>query len=91
MNTVLELFKLDLGITHTLRDTYFYTLIESARKQIEDKGIVLDESLLDDQMLIVNYAAWMYRKRQEDVPLSRHLQQQIRNRIIKGRARNAEH
>jgi hypothetical protein len=81
--TLLALLKLDLGISHTLRDTYFNKLIVSSQNEIQRTGIVLNYTEVDDQMLVVDYAAWTYRNRQEDVPLSRNLQYRINNRVIK--------
>jgi hypothetical protein len=82
-STLLSLLKLDLGISHNLRDSYFNKLLVSTTNEIERTGIVLDFSSDDDQLLVVDYAAWSYRKRQEDIPLSRNLQFRINNRIIK--------
>lgn len=81
--TLLSLLKLDLGISHDLRDTYFNNLLDSSQNEIERTGIVLDFLSTDDQMLTVDYAAWTYRHRQENIPLSRNLQIRINNRIIK--------
>ena len=86
MNTVLSLLKMDLGITHTMRDAYFIVLIESVIKEINQKGITLNINSPDDQILISDYAAWVYRKRQENVPLAQNIQQRLRNRILKERA-----
>lgn len=85
MNTVLELLKLDLGITHTLRNAYFISLLQGCQKEIERRGITLDLNSPDDQMLLTDYAAWTYRKRQEDTPLANNIQHRLRNRIIKER------
>ncbi|MDO6661400.1 hypothetical protein Q4571_12375 [Bacillus thuringiensis] len=79
---MLYLLKLDLGITHDLRDTYFSQVLVSAQNEMERTGIVLDFENMDDQMLTVDYAAWTYRKRQEDIPLARNLQIRIHNRVI---------
>jgi hypothetical protein len=81
--TLLNLLKLDLGITHDLRDAYFNNLLVSSQNEIERTGIVLDFESIDDQMLTVDYAAWSYRNRQVDTPLSRNLQFRINNRVIK--------
>ncbi|WHY76230.1 hypothetical protein QNH20_19180 [Neobacillus sp. WH10] len=81
--TLLSLLKLDLGISHNLRDSYFNNILVSAQNEIERTGVTMDFSNVDDQMLVVDYAAWSYRKRQEDIPLSRNLQIRINNRIIK--------
>ncbi|MBH0174716.1 hypothetical protein IHV09_14200 [Fictibacillus sp. 23RED33] len=82
-STCLSLLKLDLGITHDLRDTYFKKHLNSTQNEIERTGIVLDFAEDDDIMLVVDYSAWSYRKRQENVPLSRNLQIRINNRVIK--------
>jgi hypothetical protein len=85
MTVILNLLKIDLGITHNLRDAFFIQLINGCQKEIERRGIKLDLKAADDQMLLCDYAAWSYRKRQEDVPLANNLQHRIRNRIIKER------
>jgi uncharacterized membrane protein YgaE (UPF0421/DUF939 family) len=81
--TCLELLKLDLGITHNLRDAYFNKLLNSTQKEIERTGIIFNFLNDDDMLLVVDYAAWSYRKRQENIPLSRNLQLRINNRVIK--------
>jgi hypothetical protein len=90
METLLQLFKIDLGITHNLRDAFFIQLINSSIKEIERRGIALDKTSADDQMLIVDYAAWTYRKRQEDVPLAANIQHRLRNRIIVERVKKQD-
>jgi hypothetical protein len=85
METVLNLLKIDLGITHNLRDAYFIKLIEGTLKEIQRRGITPDLNSSDDQMLISDYAAWVYRNRSEDIPLANNIQHRIRNRIIKER------
>ncbi|KAB2334262.1 hypothetical protein [Bacillus mesophilum] len=84
---LLTLLKLDLGITHNLRDAYFNTILEGAKKELERKGVFCNFLFADDQMLIVDYAAWSYRKRQENVPISRNLQIRINNRLIQNAGR----
>jgi hypothetical protein len=85
LDTILNLLKLDLGITHALRDAYLIKAIESSIQEIQRRGITLDLNQSDDQMLISDYAAWTYRKRQEDAPLANNIQHRLRNRIIKER------
>lgn len=87
MESVLNLLKIDLGISHTLRDAFFYQLLKGSLLEIEKKGITLDLNAADDSMLLADYAAWTYRKRQEDIPLANNIQQRIRNRIIKERVK----
>ncbi|MGX5574882.1 hypothetical protein [Bacillus toyonensis] len=82
-DNLLNLLKLDLGITHNLRDAYFNNILVGSKNEIERTGVVLDFESIDDQMLTIDYAAWSYRNRQEDTPLSRNLQFRINNRVIK--------
>lgn len=85
MDTVLNLLKIDLGITHNLRDAYLIPLIQSSKNEIERRGITLDLSVIGDQILLSDYAAWVYRKRLEDAPLSSNIRARLRNRIIEER------
>lgn len=80
---ILTLLKLDLGITHNLRDTYFEKRIESSETELENMGIVFDFSLARDQMFVSDFTAWKYRKRLENIPLARNLQIEINSRLIK--------
>lgn len=86
MENTLKLLKIDLGITHEKRDAYFNALLQGVLKELENKGILLDLEEAEDQMLLSDYAAWQYRKRQEDMPLARNLDWRIKNRIVKARA-----
>lgn len=79
----LLLLKQDLGITHDLRDAYFSNVIKGSLKEIETLGLVLILDNVDDQMLLVDYATWHYRFRNDNVPLSRSIQFRIHNRVIK--------
>jgi hypothetical protein len=80
---LLTLVKIDLGITHNLRDEYFVVIIQSAKTELERMGIVFDATLpVDDMQLIVDYSVWSYRKRQEDVGLGRNIRFRIHNRLI---------
>ena len=87
MTMALELFKLDLGISHSKRDRYFLQLLKSAENEIKGKGISINLEKSDDLLLVVDFALWRYRKRTEDVPLSKNIRQRIRDRIVKERAK----
>lgn len=82
LSNCLLLLKLDLGITHNLRDTYFSSILETAHTELSKMGVDLSASSVEDMQLIVDYAVWNYRKRQEDVGLSRSLKFRIHNRVI---------
>lgn len=87
MEVILNLLKQDLGITHTLRDEYFLKLIEASQTEIESKGAILNIASTEDQVLIADYAAWVYRKRQEDIPLANNIRYRIRTRVLKERSK----
>ena len=42
MNTLLNLLKIDMGITHNLRDAFFIQLLQGRIKEIERRGITLE-------------------------------------------------
>lgn len=88
METVLQLLKYDLGISSEARDIYLKALIEANQKEIEKKGIDLTLTDVEDQMLLADYSAWKYRKRNEDVQLANNLRQRIQDRIVKARGEN---
>lgn len=82
LSNPLALLKMDLGITHNLRDIYFTNILKSTEFELTKMGIDLSLSTVEDIQLIVDYAVWNYRKRQEDVGLSRNLKFRIHNRVI---------
>lgn len=95
MEQVLAMFKADLGIISTARDNYFTNFIAAKKAELEEKGIKLliekdggTEANIEDIMLLSDYAAWCYRKRTENIPLSNNLRWRIRNRIVKARSKS---
>lgn len=86
METVFILFKIDLSITHKKKDEYLKAYLLAQQSDIENKGIQLDLTQVEDQILLSDYASWNYRKRTEDVSLPKNLHMRIRNKIVGGRA-----
>jgi len=86
LETVLQMFKIDLGISHNVRDAYFNNFLLACQKELEEKKIILDLTLIEDIMLLSDYASWNYRNRTENVELAKNLQLRIRNRIMRERA-----
>lgn len=85
METILALFKLDLGISITSRDEYYMNIISGCRSELEGKGIALDLAETEDMMLLLDYALWRYKKRNEDAGIPEHLRLRIMNKKLKGR------
>lgn len=80
---ILPLLKMDLDIHTTKRDEYLNTLILSAKEFIEEEGITLGQSY-GDTLLVEMYAAYLYRKRKENVAMPRMLRSALNNRLLGG-------
>lgn len=79
---LLEILKMDLGISSSALDGYLSLLIRVASRYISKEGITLNDSE-EDGMLVEMYAAWLYRKRREgNVPMPRMLRWNINNRLM---------
>jgi len=83
---MLTMLKTDLGITGSAYDDRLGQLIESAKQMIRTEGITLTESL-EDQQLIVSYAAWLWRRRDSGVGMPRMLRWLLNNRLFAEKAR----
>lgn len=80
---MLEMLKIDLGITTTAYDGRLEQYITSAQEQIRREGVTtLDTSSVGDMQLVVMYAAWMWRKRDGMEGMPRMLRYALNNRIF---------
>ena len=86
METALSLLKIDLGITHNLRDEYFNKLLDGCKSEIEDRGITLDLNISEDLMLLTDYSAWRYRNRTDDKPIPKNVEWRLMTLKTKVRA-----
>lgn len=80
-STILTILKTDLQISVDAYDGLLNNYILLAKKSIETEGITLTESA-EDGMLVETYAAWLARKRKENVPMSRMLRYMLNNRLL---------
>mgnify|MGYP003437023742 CR=1 FL=1 len=80
-NTILELLKVDLGISGTAYDSRLTSLIEAAKESIKREGANLTDSAGDNQ-LVVMYAGWLWRNRDTQTGMPRMLRFQLNNRIF---------
>ena len=83
--TKLQMLKIDLGINTSAYDSRLTQYLASAKAEIEREGIKLTDSVPDEN-LIVQYAAWMWRKRDTGEGIPRMIRWQINNRIFGGDA-----
>ena len=84
METMLTMLKTDLCIrTSTAYDTRLEQLLTAAMKFIKEEGASdLDASDPLDQQLIVMYAAWLWRKRDDMPGMPRALRWALNNRVF---------
>lgn len=81
-STMLQMLKIDLGITTTAYDERLLQYLTSARDAITKEGITFDDSVISDGNLVVMYAAWMWRKRDTSEGMPRMLRWQLNNRLF---------
>lgn len=88
---MLEMLKIDLGITTTAYDERLGQYLTSAQQMIEREGVTaLNLSTLEDQQLVVMYAAWLWRRRDSMEGMPRMLRWALNNRIFSEKAKAKE-
>ena len=87
-STMLAMLKTDLGIsTSTAYNTRLEQLLTVAQSAIIEEGAsTLDASDPLDQQLIVMYAAWLWRRRDNMDGMPRMLRWTLNNRIFSEKA-----
>lgn len=83
-STMLTMLKTDLGIkTTTAYDARLGQLLTAAQSAIVKEGVsTLDASDPLDQQLIVMYAAWLWRRRDDMTGMPRMLRLALNNRVF---------
>ena len=82
MEQLLAMLKVDLGITTTAYDTRLTQYINSAKEMIVTEGVTLDTTDLEDAQLVVMYAGWLWRKRDNGDAMPRMLRWTLNNRLF---------
>ena len=82
MEQLLAMLKIDLGITTTAYDTRLTQYLNSAKENIGTEGITLNQTDPEDVQLILMYAAWMWRKRDNGEAMPRMLRWTLNNRLF---------
>ena len=85
---LLEMLKVDLGITTTAYDDRLTMYLENAKKEITREGISLNMSAVGDMQLVVMYAAWTWRKRATGDGMPRMLRYALNNRLFSQKVQN---
>lgn len=83
--TMLTMLKIDLGITTDIYDTRLGQYLTSARAEIVREGVKnLSTDNVSDANLVIQYAAWMWRKRDTGEGMPRMIRWQLNNRLFGG-------
>ena len=82
MAIVMEMLKVDLGISTEAYDNRLGQYIDYAVEEITREGIVLDVSKPNDLNLIAMYSAWLWRKRDSGDGMPRMLRYALNNKLI---------
>ena len=85
---MLTMLKTDLGIlTTTAYDTRLTQLLTASQQYIINEGAsTLDASNIEDMQLIVMYAAWLWRRRDNMDGMPRMLRLALNNRVFAEKA-----
>lgn len=82
-SALLTMLKVDLGIsTTTSYDERLTQYLATAQAEIAREGGFLEPSSADDMALVVMYAAWLWRKRDNMEGMPRMLRYALNNRIF---------
>jgi hypothetical protein len=92
MQTLLTMLKTDLGILSSdAYDERMTQYITSAVTYITNEGAAsLDTSKPDDAQLVVMYAAWMWRRRDNMEGMPQMLRRALNNRVFREKAASSD-
>jgi len=85
---MLQMLKIDLGITGTAYDDRLLQILTAAAQMITREGVTLTDSV-EDQQLQVAYAAWLWRRRDSGQGMPRMLRWLLNNRLFSEKAGRA--
>ena len=78
----LSVLKNDLQLMSNANDLFLSLLLEQAAEAVKQEGIILNESIQSD-MIIISYAAYLFRKRAgTDTAMPRFLRYQLNNLLF---------
>lgn len=80
---ILALLKAKLGISGTFRDEYLKHLILSVQDEIKkQKKIKIDTNRYDHMDFLIDYSAFRYDNRDNNILMPKHLQYRLHNLLI---------
>lgn len=85
MNEILQLFKLNIGISSNAKDALYLKRIQAVIAELKRQNISISEVDADDQMLVADYAAWEHKKLDTGEDMPKNLENRILRRKTKAR------
>lgn len=83
----LAILKKDLQLLNTTNDEFLKILISQAEAAIRREGITLVEDDIESDMVVIQYAAYLFRKRAgTDTAMPRFLRLQLNNMLFSQKA-----
>lgn len=79
---LLDSLKVDLGIRTTAYDERLGQYLQAAEASIRREGATLLLDSVDDCQLVIMYAAWLWRRRDNMEGMPRMLRYKLNNRIF---------
>ena len=80
---LLEILKAKLGISGTFRDEYLKHLLKSVTEEIKkQKNIKLKTERYDHMDFLIDYAAFRYDNRDNNILMPKHLQYRLHNLLL---------
>lgn len=79
---LLEMLKVDLGISATAYDERLAQYIETAKEEIVREGATLDMSKTSHCSTVLMYAAWLWRNRDSQTGMPRMVRYACNNLVL---------
>lgn len=86
---LLAMLKVDLGITANAYNDRLTEYLQAASADMSREGVQLVDTVEDNQ-LIIQYAAWLWRSRESGDAMPRMLRYRLNNRIFSQKMRAAK-
>ena len=86
---LLAMLKVDLGITANAYTDRLTEYLKAASADMSREGVQLEDNVEDNQ-LVVQYAAWLWRSRESGDAMPRMLRYRLNNRIFSQKMRATE-
>ena len=84
----LAILKADLQMTTNANDEYLEALLRYAGEKIKEEGIKLIDGNIECDMVVIQYAAYLFRKRAaSETSMPRYLRWQLNNLLFSQKAK----